>query len=139
MVGVFVALLIWLLSGSNISLFRRSPNDIETGEEAAEENIFELNFEKEIQAAVASGNYRLGVRLMYLQVLRRMADRGIIRYTAEKTNSDYIFELASTKYYRDFARLTRNFDFIWYGKFPISPDSFSVLQKDFSSFKQSLG
>jgi hypothetical protein len=120
-------------------LFRRSPDEIENPEEEPGENIFDVNFEKEIQAAVASGNHRLGVRLMYLQVLRIMADKGIIRYTAEKTNSDYLVQLASTKYYKDFSRLTRNFDFTWYGKFPLSPESFGVLQKDFSSFKQSLG
>jgi hypothetical protein len=139
LIGGFIALLIWFLSTSNISLLRRSPEVIEIPGEEAADNIFELNFDRDIQNAVNSKNYSLAIRLMYLQVLRLMADRHLIQYAAEKTNSDYLFQLSSTKYYKDFFRLTRHFDYVWYGKFPVTDESFEILRKDFFTFKQALG
>jgi hypothetical protein len=138
LIGGFLALLIWLLSSSNISFLRRSPDEIESDVEEPEENIFERNFDKEIQAAADAKNYRLAVRLMYLQVLRLMADKRMIQYAADKTNGDYLLQLSSTRYYGDFFRLTRNFDYVWYGKFPVSDEGFHILQKDFFTFKQTL-
>lgn len=140
LIGGFLALLIWFLATSNVSLFRRKLKTTE-GENLAEvetENIFEINFENEIQKTISAGNYRLAVRLMYLRTLRDLSLRNVINYTHEKTNSDYLFQLAGSAYYKNFFRLTRNFDYTWYGHFPLSQEIFLVIQKDFESFKQQL-
>jgi hypothetical protein len=140
LIGGFLALLIWFLATSNISLFRRRVNSVEEGimEETETENIFEIKFEKEIQKAIDAANFRLAVRLMYLRTLRDLSQRNLINYTHEKTNTDYLFQLAGSSFYKNFFRLTRNFDYTWYGQFPLSQESFSVIQNDFNSFKQQL-
>lgn len=140
LIGGFLALLIWFLATSNISLFRKkvkSGTD-ENAEEAATENIFEMNFEKEIQKAIEASDFRLAVRLMYLRTLRDLSFKNLITYTHEKTNTDYLVQLAGSAYYRTFFRLTRNFDYAWYGHFPVSQESFSMIQNEFNSFKQQL-
>ena len=139
-IGGFLALLVWFLATSNVSLFRRKMKTTE-GESVAEmetENIFEIKFEKEIQKAIDAGNFRLAVRLMYLRTLKDLSLRNLINYTHEKTNTDYLFQLAGSPYYNNFFRLTRSFDYTWYGHFPLSQESFSVIQNDFNSFKQQL-
>ncbi len=140
LIGGFIALLIWFLATSNISLFRKKqkmvPGDENTGDET--ENIFEMNFEKEIQQAVSDENYRLAVRLMYLRTLKDLSNRNLINYTHEKTNSDYLFQLAGSSYYINFFRLTRSFDYTWYGQFLLSKEGFSTVQDDFNNFKQQL-
>src|SRR5579875_1299528 len=141
LIGIFLALIIWFLSTSNISLFRKSSKKIEqaqTEEELTTENIFELNYEQEIKKAIAAQNYRLAVRLFYLRTLKELSERNLINYTHEKTNSDYLFQLSGTNYYKDFFRLTRSFDYTWYGKFPLSPEQFEQMQNDFQKFKQQL-
>jgi hypothetical protein len=139
LIGGFTALLIWFLSTSNIRLFRKKPKPVEELIEDQEtEDIFELNFEREIQKAVDAQNYRLAVRLLYLRTLRDLSNRNLISYTHEKTNSDYLFQLAGTNYYKNFFRLTRNFDYTWYGQFELSQDSFGTIQNEFSLFKQQL-
>lgn len=140
LIGGFVALLFWFLATSNIRLFRRSPKSVtkESTEEEFTENIFGINFEKEIQKAIASGDHRMAVRLLYLQTLKELSIRNLIKYTHEKTNTDYLFQLAGTAYYKNFFTLTRSFDYTWYGHFELSPDSFSVIQKDFINFKNQL-
>ena len=139
LIGGFVALLVWFLSTSDVRLFRKKARPVE--EEVQEEitdDIFEINFEKEIQKATAASNYRLAVRLLYLRTLRYLSIHNLINYTHEKTNSDYLLQLAGTRYYKNFFQLTRNFDYTWYGQFELSKDSFVIIQNAFSSFKQQL-
>jgi hypothetical protein len=138
-VGSFVAILIWFLASSNIQLFRRRAVVIEDQEEVlSEEDIFNLNYEKEIQKAVSGQNYRLAVRLWYLRILKELADSNLIQYKHEKTNRDYLNQLHETTYYRDFFRLTRDFEYTWYGKFELSAEAYALIQNDFLAFKQQL-
>lgn len=139
LIGGFVAMLIWFLATSDIRLFRKKPKPVEEPvDEQLTEDIFEMNFEKEIQRAAEAKNYRLAVRLMYLRTLRDLANRNLLSYTHEKTNSDYLFQLAGTPYYKNFFKLTRSFDYTWYGHFEVSQEGFGSIQNDFSSFKQQL-
>jgi hypothetical protein len=137
-VGSFVAVLVWYLASSDIRLFRKPSAVVADAGDETIEDIFELNYDKEITAAIDAQNFRLATRLMYLQTLKELSDRELIQYKNERTNSDYLFQLTGTKYYKDFFRLTRDFEYTWYGDFPLSPDAFAIVQKDFSSFKQQL-
>jgi hypothetical protein len=74
----------------------------------------------------------------YLRTLRDMSDKKIIDYTSERTNSDYLFQLSGTRYYKDFFRLTRDFEYTWYGKFNLSERDYGLVQNDFLEFKQQL-
>ena len=138
LVAGFIALLIWFLSSSNIYLFRKKSKAFAETEQPTVENIFETDFENEIQKAIAEKNFRMAVRLLYLRSLRDLSDHNLIIYTPEKTNSDYLLQLAETSYYKSFFRLTRNFDYTWYGHFELSKERFSVIQNDFNSFQQQL-
>ena len=138
-IGGFVAVLIWYLASSNISLFRRRSAPISLDEEEElTEDIFEIKFDKEIQSAIAAQNYRLAIRLMYLRTLRELSDLQIIHFAQEKTNSDYLYQLINTKYYKNFFQLTREFEYTWYGKFQLTPEAFALVEKDFNEFKQQL-
>ena len=138
-VGSFVVILIWFLASSNIKLFRKRDVSIVNDDlQITEENIFSLDYEKEIQKAVNDNNYRLAIRLWYLRILKEMADKNIIQYKHERTNRDYLDQLNDTSYYNGFFRLTRNFEYSWYGQFPLQADTFQLLQKDFQTFKQQL-
>jgi hypothetical protein len=138
-VGAFIAVLVWFLIASDIKLFRKkaktfqSPDDI-----TITEDIFSINYEEELQKAIVDQNYRLGVRLMYLHVLRLLSEKNIIEYKIERTNSDYLLQLFNTSYYKDFFRLTRNFEYVWYGKFDISPAAFEIIRQDHSKIKSRL-
>lgn len=139
-IGGFLGLLVWFLATSNVSLFRRKmkATDGENVVEAETENIFEIKFEKEIQKAIDAGNFRFAVRLMYLRTLKDLSTHNLINYTHEKTNTDYLLQLTGSSYYKNFFRLTRSFDYTWYGHFSLSQESFSAIQNDFNSFKQQL-
>jgi hypothetical protein len=138
-IGGFVAVMIWYLAVSNIRIFRTSGKKIKDDEELISEDIFSINYDLEIDDAIRAKNFRKAVRLFYLQVLKKMSDNGIIEFKPQQTNTFYLHQLKNTGYYSTFSRLTRNFEYTWYGGFTMTPETFSSIQNDFLQFKKSLG
>jgi hypothetical protein len=136
--AAFVAVIIWFLVVSDVRLFRKKAVSLSEQDTVLAEDIFSINYEQELEKAIADENYRLGVRLMYLHILRLFSERDIIHYKIERTNSDYLMQLYNTSYYKDFFRLTRNFEYVWYGKFDISSAAFELIRKDHAKLKSLL-
>ncbi|HET7898391.1 MAG TPA: hypothetical protein VFL47_11985, partial [Flavisolibacter sp.] len=67
-----------------------------------------------------------------------LSDRRLIDYLHGRTNNDYVAQLSQSHYYRDFFRLTRNFEYTWYGQFIPSADVYSLLRSDFLTFQKNL-
>ena len=97
------------------------------------ENIHEIDFDTAVDEAVSLRNFRLAIRLLYLQTLKHLSDTGHIDYKPDKTNRQYVYELANSSLQPDFERLTRQFEFVWYGDFSIDEARFITLQ---TAFKQ---
>lgn len=87
-----------------------------------------------MEDAVTERNFRLAVRLLYLQTLKRLTDAGWIAYKPDKTNQQYVYELTSSPLQADFERLTRQFEFVWYGDFPINEARFEAIHSQFKQF-----
>jgi hypothetical protein len=139
-IGAFVAVIIIYLANSNVRLFRKASKTITEGRDgyAETDNIFEINYQHEIDKAISNGNYRFAIRLMFLRVLKNLSDRNIITYKQDRTNFDYLLQLNSTKYYKDFFRLTRFYEYSWYGQFDIDKEKFPAIKNDFENFYHNL-
>lgn len=137
-VGGFIAFLVIYLGNSNISLFRRSKTIEQMEGELGTEDIFGINYNKEIEKAIAAGDYRLAVRLLFLQLLRGMSDRNIIQYSHERTNLDYLLQVHHAPWYQQFFRITRNYEYVWYGLFEIDRNKFEAINKDVKSLERQL-
>jgi hypothetical protein len=137
--GSFLAIMIWFLASSNISLFRKKNVAIKDIEEMdPDENIFTLDYGKELHKALAENNFRLAIRLWYLSTLKDLSEKEYITYKSGKTNSDYVAQLYNTPLYRDFSTLTRVFEYTWYGELALNHERYALLQKDFEIFKEQL-
>ncbi len=139
-IGGFAAAIMWWLAGSNIGLFRKKTQALQTTgeEEPATEDIFAINYQKEIDKAEAAGNYRLAIRLMFLRLLKDMAQKNIIQYKQDRTNLDYLLQLYPTGYYNNFFRITRNYEYSWYGQFEVGEDAYRIVRNDFSQFDRQI-
>ncbi len=91
------------------------------------ENIHEMDFEKLIREATEKGEYRLGVRLIFLYALKTLADKQLIDFQAGKTNHDYVEELAAKELKTGLNELSFYFDYAWYGGFSIDKTTFSKV------------
>ena len=137
--GGFIAIMIWFLLTSNVRLFQKKSSRIPANSnELAVEDIFEINYDNEIAKAIKENDFRLAVRLLYLQLLKDLSNKNIIQYKQDRTNGEYLLQLLGTAYYADFFQLTRSFEYTWYGQFLISEESFYKVQRNFSQFKNKV-
>jgi hypothetical protein len=100
------------------------------------ENIHEIDFDEQIEKALQEHNYRLVVRLLYLKTLKQLSDKHLIVWLPEKTNQSYVLEIANDNQRQDFAQLTNQFEYIWYGEFFIDKESFETINQSFNQFNQ---
>jgi hypothetical protein len=102
------------------------------------ENIHEINFDADIERAIAQNNYRLAVRLLYLKCLKQLSDKNLIQWQIDKTNTAYIYELTDPQQKQVFSLLTRQFEYVWYGNFAINKQAFANIDLLFQNFKKQL-
>jgi hypothetical protein len=139
-----IALLILLyfifrVSGmSNEGLFGKDNREGDTGYSVSDENIHEINFEEAIRESVSQRNFRLAVRLLYLQSLKNLTDQGLIKWQINKTNIIYAQELDDRPFRHLFRALTSQFENNWYGKVPIDEKEFESVRAQFMDFNRQI-
>ena len=97
-----------------------------------------MDFSKLIAQALSVKDYRLATRYYYLQVLQKLSSKGLIEFAPDKTNHEYVTELAGKPYKKDFAALTRHYEYAWYGEFEISEQVFGAIQQKFKQLNSVL-
>lgn len=132
------AFVIYLLLKAEVLgfLFPKRAQSVALAYENVAENIHEIDFNAAVDEAVSRRNYRLAVRLRYLQTLKYLTDAGLIQYKPDKTNRQYVYELAGSPRQDEFERLTRQFEFVWYGDFPVDEARFAAIQAQFRTFQE---
>jgi hypothetical protein len=130
LIAVFVAILsaaVYWVWRKRPSLFvRERVRPLAYGVE--EENIYGIDFDRDLAAAVAAGDYRAAVRVLYLQTLRLAADRGWVDWQAFKTPTEYVCELKPAGLRGPFRRLTNHFLRVRYGNFGATGELFDAMR-----------
>jgi hypothetical protein len=107
-------------------------------DEEIEKNLIHVDFEKLIQETLSKGDNRLVIRYYYLWILKRLAEKSIIDWHTDKTNSDYLYEIQSADLRNDFQYLSYLYNYIWYGEFEMNEETFSNAKKSFEKTLKSL-
>ncbi len=130
---------IFRLAGIDLlKLFRKNEAIIEVPYSESLENIHQINFDEAIENALSVKDYRLAVRLLYLRTLKQLSDANLIKWQIEKTNTAYLNELTDAEQRRKFSIVTRQFEYVWYGNFPLDGQSFQNISNYFQDFKQRI-
>ncbi|MDR1762532.1 MAG: DUF4129 domain-containing protein [Dysgonamonadaceae bacterium] len=106
--------------------------------ETLEENIHSIDFEREIEQAIEKGDYRLAVRLKYLQTLRYLSDNNLINWQIHKTPTEYYYELGRASMKPAFRELTNSFLEVRYGNYPASEALFDRMRELLDEIKKML-
>jgi hypothetical protein len=132
-----LALIFITLAARNVKIFGKKKSKTIDEPVELEENtdIFTIKYISEIDRAAMAGNYRLAIRLMFLRLLKSMTERNIIDYKHDRTNYDYLVQLNTSPYYNDFFRVTRHYEYSWYGKLNVSPDVYQIIKNEFDSLE----
>jgi hypothetical protein len=133
---LFILYKLFLTEGA----FRKKTMAAGPGIPEVEEEVItsESDLESLIKQALQTGNYRLAVRYRYLQTLYKLADKKMVELAVDKTNNQYVREISNRDQQNDFAALTLNYEYVWYGEFDIEANIYRRIENGFSQFNNKL-
>jgi len=146
-VGLLIALVLLaillvlyhLVSNGSFNYFKSGSKKTDIPEDKEDSPTSEItDWEKALQLAIQSEDYRTAYRILFLQVLQQLNQAQKINYVEEKTNWHYVNALSSTALQAPFRSLTRSFDYIWYGEFKPDATMFQQLQNEVNRFTQNI-
>ncbi|WBX72274.1 DUF4129 domain-containing protein [Tenacibaculum retecalamus] len=118
------------VNARNIIDGKKAPSIVNLSDEEA--LIKEKDLPALIKTAITNGNFKLATRYYYLLLLKKLSEKELISWQQEKTNEDYIKELATNKsLYKEFETLTHLYDYVWYGEFLIDKEKFLKAEMNF--------
>jgi biopolymer transport protein ExbD len=137
--GSFVLFVVYKLFVTGSPLQRRSKSITQKLPDAAEEIITsESDFERLIREAIQQTNYRLAVRYQYLKTLHALAQKNYFQLAVDKTNYNYVTEIKDHQKQNDFASLTLNYEYVWYGEFNIDASVYNKLKAKFEAYNSKI-
>lgn len=74
--------------------------------------------------ALKNNDYHAATRFVYLITLQLLAKKGLITWSLEKTNLDFLRELTGHPIKIDFSSLTKTYEYVEYGDFEINESQF---------------
>ncbi len=132
---LFILYRLFLAEGA----FKRKSKSANAEAEVAEEIITkESDFDALIRQSLQSGNYRQAVRYQYLRTLHLLAEKNMVQLAPDKTNFQYVSEIANRNHQQPFASLTLNYEYVWYGEFEIDKNIYDKIESNFRSFNQKI-
>ncbi len=133
-VVVIIALLV-LSRGSMRRVFHGPPRSL--GEvTAAEEDIRGLDIETLIREAEEGNDLRRAIRLHYLLVLRKLVDDGVLKWSPERTDQDYLAQIKDPALRSRFAHIALVFQCVWYGHAEVDAEHYGSIKRPFLEFER---
>jgi len=139
MIVIFFLLLLtslYFLYKKRPELFSRARKTASIPYHFEEDTIHHINFDKEIVSTLQKGDYRLAIRLLYLQTLRFLSDNKLIDWQIHKTPMEYLYELSNKEMRASFRVFTNHFLQVRYGNYHASHELYEMLLNLQTSIKQ---
>lgn len=112
--------------------------DLKEIEKLSEKELIETSHLSEIDRLIIEAekqyNFRLALRLQFLKIFKKMIENQSIDYKKDKTNYDYYNEIKTNDLKKFFKKITRWYDYVWYGEYYIDQ---TLYRKALLEFKPS--
>jgi hypothetical protein len=99
---------------------------------------FVIDYDKQLQDAENTQNYREAVRLWHLKTLKALHHAGLIRWKNYKTNADFAYEIGISDKQVPFKKLIRFFEYVWYGEFQLKEEHYQEISQNYQQFIEKL-
>ncbi len=107
--------------------------DIEEGEHIEDIDPLPL-----LPQAIADGDYRLAMRLRFIELLKTCSERRLIDWRPDKTNVEYLKELNAHMDTTLATALTARYERTWFGQYTIGRDEYEYYAPQFDSLISDL-
>ena len=67
-----------------------------------------------------------------------LAGKKFIEMAPDKTNFQYVQEIGNRDYQNEFASLTLNYEYVWYGEFAIDKNVYQKIETNFNGLNKKL-
>ncbi len=136
---LFLVIIAWYLVRYNTgSQIMRQHEKAKVTLTEEEELILKRDLEELANQAITNKEYRLAVRYLYLNCLKRLEMKGMVRYSNEKTNFDYVKEIKHADIASAFKTITIAYEQIWYGGLVFDNFYFTQVNNFINEFHQKL-
>ncbi len=139
-IGLVIGLLIYLFIKNNPL---RKP--IKSTQESSDVLLHNLRpderkstIEDLIDKARKNKDYQLLIRYQYIEILNDLDRLNFIQFEADKTNSDYFYELSSSLFLNHFRQLTYFYEYAWYGNFRVNQEVYAKYEKSLQQLQYQL-
>ena len=127
---IFILILLttlYFLYKTRPELFLRSKKTAPIPYCLEEENISLIDFDKEISNGLHVKDYRLVIRLLYLQTLRFLSENKLIDWQIHKTPTEYLYELSNKAMRQPFRLFTNHFLHVRYGNYQATHELYETM------------
>ncbi len=95
------------------------------------DDIEQLETESLMTQALHAKNYRLAIRLVYLDLLKMLHEAKIIAWRKNKTNLDYLSEINTQNFAAEFRQITLGYERVWYGEREATESQYLSVQQEY--------
>ena len=136
---VFISYIFYKVLAKNGIFIKKKNQLFQPEEEGASHDLNEISqYDQLISEAENNHDLNLAIRYLFLKTLKTLSDKGLINFTAEKTNNEYVKEMIENTHYDEFQKLTHIYEYMWYGKFLIHKNDYQNLKEEFNSFNKNV-
>ena len=135
-----VALLLFIIYKlflSNAVFNKRSKKAKVEIQEDADDTTLANDYNSLLRRAYLKGEWKLAMRFLFLKTLQNLNNKELIRYSIDKTNSNYVRELPPATR-NMFSSLALYYEYIWYGNAPVTKETFDAIENKFNEFLNGL-
>jgi hypothetical protein len=139
--GILLLFAIILIFRSEINaVFKVRDPKVETGPVNWDvDDIRDRDFLKMAGEMAENGDYRSALRYRYLHLIQLLATGKLIIWRPDKTNHDYLRELAGTPVRDAFRYMTYLFSYTWYGHFDLDEATYARAVDSLKSVEKQIG
>lgn len=130
---IIIFIIIYLLGGIKGSKKLAVLAESDSPSQVEEEDLNSL-----YQQALSIGDYRLALRLQFIMALKKLHQKNVIIWHAEKTNRQYLNEMQDHNLKLAFRELAYIYEWVWYGNTRLELSTYLQLTPKFTQFLNSL-
>ncbi|MFT5481252.1 MAG: hypothetical protein ACI9NN_002222, partial [Bacteroidia bacterium] len=133
-VVIVLLLIVMIIYFVDRDVFTRKKNFGDLGVKYERENPDELDREElksELELLLEADKYNQALRYKYLLMLESFEREGLITWHKYKTNSEYLIELSDHIEYPTIQKITRIYEYYWYGNQQLSQKRYNQVDQWF--------